>query len=93
VPICRYEAARSKGDYDDESRRRHNAKASLERYMHYFERFDAHAKAYDKARSEAARTEAEVLEVLSDMTRTPTSQLRFIMDAWRQVCDALQAWR
>lgn len=44
----RFETAKKKGEYDDESRRRENAKASLERYMHYFERFDAHSKAREK---------------------------------------------
>jgi ariadne-1 len=81
----RFEVAKKAGEYDDEARRRDNAKASLERYMHYFERWDAHNKARDKARQEAARTAGEALEALSDLTRTPTSQLKFIMDAWAQV--------
>lgn len=46
--MCRFETAKKKGEYDDESRRRENAKASLERYMHYFERYDAHSKAREK---------------------------------------------
>lgn len=41
---CRYEAAKKTGEYDGETRRRENAKHSLERYMHYFERWDAHNK-------------------------------------------------
>lgn len=70
------------------------AQASLERYMHYFERWDAHNKARDKARQEAARTAGEALEALSDLTRTPTSQLKFIMDAWAQVieCRRMLKW-
>jgi hypothetical protein len=42
-------------------------------------------QARDKARKDAAHFEAESLEKLSDMTKTPTSQLKFIKDAWRQV--------
>jgi hypothetical protein len=42
-------------------------------------------QARDKARKDAAQFEAESLEKLSDMTKTPTSQLKFIKDAWRQV--------
>ncbi len=49
--VCRFETAKKKGEYDDESRRRENAKASLERYMHYFERYDAHSKAREKVRA------------------------------------------
>eukprot|EP00879_Flechtneria_rotunda_P014450 GHRR01015099.1.p1 GENE.GHRR01015099.1~~GHRR01015099.1.p1 ORF type:complete len:471 (+),score=115.95 GHRR01015099.1:168-1580(+) len=81
----RYETAKKTGEYDQETRRRENAKHSLERYMHYFERWDAHNKARDKARKDAATFAAEHLEKLSDMTKTPTSQLKFIMDAWGQV--------
>jgi len=46
--LCRYEAAKKVGEYDAETRRRENAKHSLERYMHYFERWDAHNKAREK---------------------------------------------
>ena len=66
----RFEEAKRQGEYDGEARRRDNAKASLERYMHYYERFDAHAKAREQARRDAARTAGETLEQLSDMTRT-----------------------
>lgn len=44
----RYESAKKTGEYDAETRRRENAKHSLERYMHYFERWDAHNKAREK---------------------------------------------
>jgi ariadne-1 len=42
--------AKKTGEYDAETRRRENAKHSLERYMHYFERWDAHNKAREKVR-------------------------------------------
>lgn len=35
----RYEAARAGGEYEDSERRRASAKNSLERYMHYYERW------------------------------------------------------
>eukprot|EP00877_Chromochloris_zofingiensis_P011452 jgi/Chrzof1/6560/Cz19g01030.t1 len=54
----RYEVAKKQGDYDEETRRRENAKQSLERYMHYYERFDAHNKARDKVRHAAAAAAA-----------------------------------
>jgi hypothetical protein len=126
------------GEYDDESQRRNSAKHSLERYMHYFERFDAHNKARQKVGSRArtwrrsgpppqpprwpacsgllsprpprappppppphhphhppphpvqAKEDAEAargttVERLSDITKTPTSQLKYVMDAWGQV--------
>jgi hypothetical protein len=39
-----------------------------------------------QARKDAAQFAATQLETLSDTTKTPTSQLKFIMDAWAQVC-------
>mmetsp|Transcript_12046 Transcript_12046/g.25888 ORF Transcript_12046/g.25888 Transcript_12046/m.25888 type:complete len:532 (+) Transcript_12046:91-1686(+) len=90
----RYESAKRKGELDEESRRRENAKQSLERYMHYFERWDAHHKARDKAKSDAASTAKQQLEVLSECTKTPVSQLKFVMDAWHQIieCRRILSW-
>eukprot|EP00877_Chromochloris_zofingiensis_P011450 jgi/Chrzof1/6559/Cz19g01020.t1 len=47
-----------------------------------------------QAKQEAAKTSEETLEVLSDMTKTPTSQLKFIMDAWNQIieCRRMLKW-
>lgn len=39
-----------------------------------------------QARKDAATFAVTQLESLSDKTKTPTSQLKFIMDAWAQVC-------
>ncbi|GIL57550.1 hypothetical protein Vafri_12725 [Volvox africanus] len=83
----RFETAKKRGDYDEESRRRENAKASLERYMHYFERFDAHSKAREKARCDARKASKDSLEKLADITKTPTSQLKFINEAWNQIVE------
>ncbi|GFR48822.1 hypothetical protein Agub_g10775 [Astrephomene gubernaculifera] len=83
----RFETAKKRGEYDDDSRRRENAKASLERYMHYFERFDAHSKAREKARTDASKVSKDWLEQLADITKTPTSQLKFINEAWNQIVE------
>ncbi|KAL6748380.1 hypothetical protein V8C86DRAFT_2879354 [Haematococcus lacustris] len=90
----RFEAARRKGDFDEEASKRENAKQSLERYMHFFERWDAHQKARVKARSDSAIVSREWLERLSEQTKTPTSQLKFIMDAWQQIieCRRVLSW-
>eukprot|EP00798_Chlamydomonas_sp_ICE-L_P010388 gene10388-8330_t len=84
---ARYETAKKKGDLDDEAARRDNAKQSLERYMHYFERWDAHHKARDKAIVDAGKVCGATLEKLSETSLTPTSQLKFISDAWNQIID------
>lgn len=43
--LSRYEVAKKKGDYDEESQIRENAKQALERYMHYYQRFAENDKA------------------------------------------------
>jgi hypothetical protein len=50
LPTC--PSPLSAGEYDEESQRRDKAKHSLERYMHYFERFDAHDKARNTVREQ-----------------------------------------
>lgn len=47
---CRYEAAKKKGDYDEETQRREHAKNALERYMHYYQRWAENDRARLKAR-------------------------------------------
>ena len=41
----RYETAKKKGDYDEETQMRENAKQALERYMHYYQRWAENDKA------------------------------------------------
>eukprot|EP00798_Chlamydomonas_sp_ICE-L_P010384 gene10384-8325_t len=103
---CRYEFCWLCGGDRKEHRgpmyncnRRDNAKQSLERYMHYFERWDAHQKARDKAILDAgnaivdagkaildaSNVGADTLGSLSETSSLPISQLKFITDAWNQV--------
>lgn len=90
----RYEAAKKKGEYDDDTRRRQNAKQSLERYMHYFERFDTHHKSREQAVSDLYTNLETYIEKLSDLTKLPTSQLKFIGEAYQQVieCRRMLKW-
>ncbi len=55
MPVCcvlaRYEAAKKKGDYDEETQRREHAKNALERYMHYYQRWAENDRARLKVRA------------------------------------------
>ena len=42
---CRYDSAKKKGQYDEETQIRENAKHALERYMHYYQRYAENDKA------------------------------------------------
>ena len=50
----RYEKGKQRGEYDEVQKQRDMAKHSLERYMHYYERWVAHAKSQERVRSPTA---------------------------------------
>jgi ariadne-1 len=39
LPACRYKRAVDKGEVDEQEQRRQHARQSLERYMHYWQRW------------------------------------------------------
>ena len=81
----RYEVAKKKGDYDEEALKREHAKNALERYMHYYQRWAENDRARVSALKAMANVIEQKLEGLSELTATPTSQLKFLPDAWAQV--------
>ena len=91
----RYEAAKNKGTLDDAALARERAKSALERYMHYYQRWAEHDRARKRSEEAAAAASARAkLEALSEATATPTTQLRFVSDAWAQVvrCRRVLKW-
>ncbi|GMH45917.1 hypothetical protein BSKO_13880 [Bryopsis sp. KO-2023] len=87
----RYEAARKRGDYDEDTRRRDNAKAMLERYTHYYERWalhnTAHKKAIEDQNKVAGAADDSTMGKLSKMSMFPEGDLTFILGAWKQVVE------
>ena len=83
--MCRYESAQRAGEYDEEAQRREQARNALERYMHYYQRWAENDASRTAARKEAEVAAQQQLLQLSEATATPTSQLKFICDAWDQV--------
>jgi ariadne-1 len=84
----RYEAAKKKGEYDEETMKREHAKNALERYMHYYQRWAENDRARVSALKAMQNAVEQKLEELSELTATPTSQLKFLPDAWAQVSSA-----
>jgi len=70
-----------------EARRRQRAKESLERYTHYFERWANHDSAHRKALKDMHSITDERLRQLGEVYGIPPSQLRFIVDALKQVAE------
>jgi len=83
----KYEAAKTKGSAKEESRRRDFARVSLERYMHYFERWAANKSSCAQATAALKKfmVSDDTISIISENTRTPISQLKFISEAWGQV--------
>ena len=91
----RYEAAKKQGALDDAAAARERAKSALERYMHYYQRWAEHDRARKRSAEAASAASARAkLEALSEATATPTTQLRFVSDAWAQVvrCRRVLKW-
>jgi len=74
---CRYETAKKKGDYDEETQKRENAKQALERYMHYYQRWAEN----DKARLQVlpSYTSQKHQSVVTDTDRPPGRLRRFLL--------------
>lgn len=53
--------------------------------MHYYHRWAENDKAKKAAARKMKSAQQETLEILSNFYATPTSQLKFILDAWNQV--------
>ena len=89
-----YKRRQEAGEIDEAEEQRSHARASLERYMHYWQRWAEHDKARRTAIKQMSVWENEQLEALAERTATPTSQLRFVLDAWKEVvsCRRILKW-
>ena len=79
---CRYEAGKRKGEFSEEECKRKQAKDSIDRYHHYYERFHAHHAARAKAQKEleTGRCAADT-ERMSGAVKVSETQLRFMHEA------------
>ncbi|KQJ99205.1 probable E3 ubiquitin-protein ligase ARI8 [Brachypodium distachyon] len=90
----RYESAKKEGIYDETEARRERAKNSLERYMHYYERWASNQTSRQKALVDLQKAEKEHLKKLTNSYGIPETQLKFITDAWSQIieCRRVLKW-
>ncbi|KAK9725093.1 hypothetical protein RND81_05G122200 [Saponaria officinalis] len=90
----RYETAKQEGLYDADEERREMAKSSLERYTHYFERWESNQKSRRKATEDLHQMQTVHLSKLGNKLKEPESQLKFILEAWQQIieCRRVLKW-
>nr|XP_025875926.1 probable E3 ubiquitin-protein ligase ARI5 [Oryza sativa Japonica Group] len=88
-----YDAAKANGEASDDKRRREQGMASLDRYMHFYERWAAHGKARQSAVDDMAGLDA-CAEKLSAAVAMPVTELCFLAEAYQQIaeCRRLLRW-
>ncbi|KAG8048118.1 hypothetical protein GUJ93_ZPchr0008g13677 [Zizania palustris] len=90
----RYESAKKEGVYDETEARRERAKNSLERYMHYYERWASNQTSRQKAQADLQKAEKEQVSIYIICFGIPETQLKFIIEAWSQIieCRRVLKW-
>ncbi|KQJ91448.1 hypothetical protein BRADI_4g37780v3, partial [Brachypodium distachyon] len=93
----RYNAERAQGKASEDELRRRQAKASVDRYLHYYERWAAHERSGKKAREDMAALamsspggESEALAKAFGVLET---ELDFLTAAYRQVAECRRMLR
>ena len=89
--VCLKRCNRYKADKDSKQQRAQDARI---RFVHYFERFKAHAAAGKKATDDVERFKSNMLLILMNLQRTSAQQVSFVMDALKQVarCRRILKW-
>ncbi|KAK1403998.1 RBR-type E3 ubiquitin transferase [Heracleum sosnowskyi] len=81
-----------KAGQSDETRKRiKNARASLERYTHYYERWDANHKSRIKAQSDLKKMETKKLDKLCKKFAATKLQLTCVVEACQQIIECRRA--
>ncbi|CAM0952961.1 unnamed protein product [Alopecurus aequalis] len=90
----KYQAAKLEGKFSDEEVRRQQAKASVDRYVHYLERWESHERSRHKALEDLAALETGgQLEEAATAFGVEVTQLDFIKAAYRQVAECRRMLR
>ncbi|TKW34632.1 hypothetical protein SEVIR_2G318200v4 [Setaria viridis] len=89
----RYAAAKS--EFTEEKTRERQARASLERFLHYYERFTAHGASMKKAQEDldSLRADGGGLYQLGDAIGVPPTELDFLLEAYARIVEARRVLR
>ncbi|KAF9612152.1 hypothetical protein IFM89_038340 [Coptis chinensis] len=90
----RYEKAKQEGEYDEEEKRREMAKSIIEKYTHYYERWEANHKSRTKAVADLHQAETVHINNIRDGHHESEVQVKFITEAWAQIieCRRVLKW-
>ncbi|KAI3911172.1 hypothetical protein MKW92_033381 [Papaver armeniacum] len=89
-----YEKAKAEGCYKEEDKLKKEAKDYLDRYTFHYERFAENQKSRLKAVESLQKMQSEDFAKLHDKYSSTEMELKFIIDAWRQVieCRRVLKW-
>ncbi|GFQ06821.1 probable E3 ubiquitin-protein ligase ari7 [Phtheirospermum japonicum] len=78
----------------DSQRNRELAKEHLERYTHYYERWDSNDKSMKRALADLSTARNEHIDRLTETQIQSHSQLMFVIEAWEQIveCRRVLKW-
>ncbi|XP_004293068.1 PREDICTED: probable E3 ubiquitin-protein ligase ARI8 [Fragaria vesca subsp. vesca] len=90
----KYEKAKAEGAYSEEEMRREMAKNSLEKYAHYFERWQSNQSSRQKALEDLHQTQTVNTDQVRDNQRTGEGEVKFLVGAWEQIveCRRVLKW-
>ncbi|VAI21085.1 unnamed protein product [Triticum turgidum subsp. durum] len=90
-----YNTARAEGKYTEEELRRAQAKASVDRYLHYYERWGAHERSRQKALEDTAALgkDGAQREAVAAAFGVVETELDFLEEAYRQVAECRRMLR
>ncbi|RLN34995.1 uncharacterized protein C2845_PM03G06120 [Panicum miliaceum] len=87
----RYAADRS--EFSGEKAQRRQGRESLERFLHYYERWTAHAASLAKARQDLDGLRGGGLDLFAGAMGVPPTELDFLAEAYAQVIEARRVLR
>ncbi|XP_021762673.1 probable E3 ubiquitin-protein ligase ARI7 [Chenopodium quinoa] len=81
-------------DRDIDEKMRKHAQLYIRRYSHYYERWASNHKSRQKAMDDLQRVEEHDLSKLSGRVNTPTTQLEFVVQGWKEIieCRRVLKW-
>ncbi|MCD7468483.1 hypothetical protein HAX54_006730 [Datura stramonium] len=79
---------------NEDEQKKEMAKQSIEKYTHYYERWAANEKSRRKAVEDLRRMAEVNVKELSELQCMPETQLKFILEAWKQIveCRRVLKW-
>ncbi|XP_059281810.1 probable E3 ubiquitin-protein ligase ARI7 [Lycium ferocissimum] len=79
---------------NEDEQKKEMAKQSIEKYTHYYERWAANEKSRKKAVEDLRRMGEVNVKELSELQSVPETQLKFILEAWKQIveCRRVLKW-